>query len=283
MGQIESDLFGTDCQSRWLVLETPAPEEDVVAAARFTLDFERKLSVVDILCSIGGDDEMRGFRLSAIVKKLENIVLGHSFKSIILEVSSWRSDVQEQLNSLGYRDCGGRLYDEEHSLMKPTMILEYRKELNDKSLLNLTAPTAIIEHPSLLLSSTKIISDMTLSGQLKQKSEHQISCELAQRNFATSVEGDDNNNSLFLVSDDHLATDAVNTIFPLLKFNLQNNESISPLFPISHDIGIIQSNNDIDAHTSNNNISDNCSNMENLMSQLFTALHSELPSQPTLP
>ena len=285
-GQIESDLFGSDCQCRWLVLETPAPEEDLVAAARFILDFERKLSVVDILCSTGEDNEVHDFRLSAILRKLESIVWGHSLKSIIVEVSSWRSDVQEQLHFLGYRDCGGRLYDKEHSLLKPTMILEYRKELNSKSPSNSTASTAIIEHPSLLLSSTKNVPDMTLSDQLEQESEHEISCKSHQRYFTTSVAGNEKNDLDFLVSDYHIAADAAeNTIFPTISLNVQNTENFSSLSNISHKIEIIESklNNDINIHASDDIINDDRNSMENLMSQLFTALHSELPSQPTLP
>jgi hypothetical protein len=130
MCQIQSDLFDCRCKRRWIVLENPSPDQDVVAAARFLLDIEKKSAVVDLICSIGDDVDTRNWRFCALLKKLESIVRSHSCISVLIEITNWRTDLQELVSSVGYVDSGGRLDESQRSLsfLKQSMLLEYKKE-----------------------------------------------------------------------------------------------------------------------------------------------------------
>ena len=128
--EVETDLLSNG-KSRWVVLETQPPEELVIAAARFILDSERRVGVVDVLCATtaDGNNILQRNRLIMLIRKLESVVWSHHYGALIIEVSSWRTDVQDLLSELGYEDRGGRCWPEEssHLLTKPTMILGFRK------------------------------------------------------------------------------------------------------------------------------------------------------------
>jgi hypothetical protein len=127
--EVETDLLSNG-KSRWVVLETQPPEELVIAAARFVLDSERRVGVVDVLCATAeGDIVLQRSRLTMLIRKLESVVWSHHYGALIIEVSSWRTDVQDMLSEMGYEDRGGRCWPEEsvHLLTKHTMILGFRK------------------------------------------------------------------------------------------------------------------------------------------------------------
>lgn len=128
--QIQSDLFDCRCKRRWIVLENSSSEEDIVAAACFLLDIEKKTATVDLLCSIGDDVDTRNWRYCALLKKIESIVRSHSCTFVIIEIANWRTDAQDLVTRLGYVDSGGRLDESERSLLfvKQTMVLEFKKE-----------------------------------------------------------------------------------------------------------------------------------------------------------
>lgn len=130
MCQIQLDLFDCRCKRRWIVLENPSPDQDIVAAARFLLDIEKKSAVVDIICSIGDDVDTRNWRYCALLKKLESIVRSHSCLSVLIEITNWRTDSQDLVSRVGYVDSGGRLDESPRSLsfLKQTMVLEFKKE-----------------------------------------------------------------------------------------------------------------------------------------------------------
>ena len=308
--QIESNLFGKNCQSKWLVLETPSPEEDIVAAGRLILDFARKISIVDILCSVGDDDVVRAFRFSTLLRKLENIVLGHNFNTIILEVSSWRTDLQEQLTSLGYKDCGGRIYDEEHSLLKPTMILEFRKDLYIESPLNSKVSTTETEHSSFPTASAKNIPHPNTDNRFDLNLSQETNIDILETScFSLDSEAEkDRPISVFGHNDADVFT--ADNDPSVLKINSQDDIHDIDLIDVFEDIKTFEVDNIFNVCVSNDNSNDNCDNdnnpnnnnnnnnndnnsntesgsMENLMFTLFSALHSEYPpcqsSQPLEP
>jgi hypothetical protein len=143
--QIQSDLFDCRCRRRWIVLENPSPDEDIVAAARFLLDTEKKSAVVDLICSIGDDIDTRNWRYCALLKKLESIVRSHSCLSVLIEITNWRTDSQDLVTSVGYVDSGGRLDESQRSLsfLKQTMVLEFKKEFLP---MEKQSEKAIVEH-----------------------------------------------------------------------------------------------------------------------------------------
>jgi hypothetical protein len=120
-----------------VVLETQPPEENIVAVAKFIFDKERQAAIVDLICAIGADAGEIKTSFTIMLRKLENVVYSHNLNSIIIEAASWRTDVQELLVDAGYIDNGGHSYpsNQEHFLLKPTMILEYSKELRREKLI----------------------------------------------------------------------------------------------------------------------------------------------------
>ena len=135
-GEVEHDLLSNE-KARWVVLETQPPEELVIAAARFLLDTERRVGLVDVLCATSSDLDctkvditaMERSRLTILIRKLEGVVWSHHFTALIIDVPSWRTDVQDFLTELGYEDRGGHCWPEDssHQLTKHTMILGFRK------------------------------------------------------------------------------------------------------------------------------------------------------------
>lgn len=127
--EVETDLLSNG-KARWVVLETQPPEELVIAAARFILDSERRVGVVDILCAAPEKNViLQRSRLAMLLRKLESVVWSHHYGALIIDVSSWRTDIQDMLSEMGYEDRGGRCWPEEssHLLTKHTMILGFRK------------------------------------------------------------------------------------------------------------------------------------------------------------
>jgi hypothetical protein len=113
------------------VLETPSPEESVVAAARLHLDSSKKAAVIEYLCSIGDSIDELNERFSMLLTKIESIVYSQNYQNVLLHISSWRDDMQRSLTAAHYADVGGCL-DESHaslSYTKPNMILCFKKEL----------------------------------------------------------------------------------------------------------------------------------------------------------
>lgn len=124
------NLEDCNCSLRWVVLETESATEDIVAAGRFLLNDAENTAVVDVLCSVGEDENIRNRRYSALLQKVESSVWSLSCTSITLEVSSWRTDVQDILIGAGYSDIGGHLDCSKlaDSYLKPTLILRYAKD-----------------------------------------------------------------------------------------------------------------------------------------------------------
>ena len=140
--KVSQDDIVADCDKanvRWIVMETPVPEEAVVGAARMTFkpaggvgsdidDTKAGKAVVCVdVCIYYPDSDSRSVR-SQMLAQLERIAVGHGAEVIIMECMQHRVDVQDWLESCGYQELGGRIC-EESGLIKPTMVFEFHKNL----------------------------------------------------------------------------------------------------------------------------------------------------------
>jgi hypothetical protein len=139
--QIESNCFSPS--TRWIVLETPRPEELLVAAARLRIspNAERYCVTVDIF-GTADSDAIRNI----LLLRLEAICRSQGWNHVTFEIPSWSESIQNWLATHGYEDrgdctlnpliyspiiSGGRAWPSEQQdvLLKPTMILEYQVEI----------------------------------------------------------------------------------------------------------------------------------------------------------
>ena len=108
---------------KWVVLETPRPEEAVVAAARVVIPSGGGgKSVIKLFAA--ETDEQR----DQLLVSIESTVRSFNVESIVMEVPQWREDVHEWLSRCGYVDTGGHEWPEadRHMLLKHTMVLEFQ-------------------------------------------------------------------------------------------------------------------------------------------------------------
>jgi len=116
-----------DCissQRRWILLETPVPEEQVVAAVRLSLHEGERKGLVDVICALGDNRAV----YNQLLARVENIARGLGITKLVIEVVQWNEGLFDWLCSCGYVDNAGRECKDEH-LLKPTMILEMHKDL----------------------------------------------------------------------------------------------------------------------------------------------------------
>ncbi len=136
MESILSDINGSEI--KWVVLETPSPDEDVVACARMKLKKDNnkiKSCFIDVLCSISleNDENSKKQYYSDLRLKLETIGQSHGMNEIHIQIPQWRSDEMTWLGESGYKDYGGESWPEAKSdeqIWCHTMLLKYRKVLN---------------------------------------------------------------------------------------------------------------------------------------------------------
>jgi hypothetical protein len=134
---VTADEVAEDCcnmKRRWIVLETPAPEEAIVAAVRLRLSEEdgQRRGVVDVLCAVGGgEQEQQGTVYNQMLARVENISRGLGISTLVIELAQWKEAAYEWLSSCGYVDRAGRACADEN-LLKPTMILEMHKDLTQE-------------------------------------------------------------------------------------------------------------------------------------------------------
>ena len=167
---VSAEEVAEDCDNmkrRWIVLETPVPEETVVAAVRLRLseDGGQRKGVVDVLCAVGGgEQEQQGTVYNQMLARVENIARGLGISTLVIELAQWKEAAYEWLSSCGYVDRAGRACLDEN-LLKPTMILEMHKDLTqERQILSTTAVIASAPDDSIddLLSSINIGSSTTL-------------------------------------------------------------------------------------------------------------------------
>jgi hypothetical protein len=142
---ISTEQIEKDCSSanlRWIVMETPLPEEIVVATARLSMAAvmagESKI-IVDLI-AFAEDTESTSVRDQMLVQ-VERVGRSQGIKTLVIEISQHREDLQTWLESCGYEELGGRMSEDE-SYIKPTMIFEYHKDLTKPSKVVSRAPGA---------------------------------------------------------------------------------------------------------------------------------------------
>lgn len=120
-----------DCMSvKWLLLETPVPEEQLVAALRLRRGSDQA-GCIDILCA-AGDAAVQDRMLRRLLLIAETVSFNLGLKKTIVQVPEWREDLEQLLKSLSYRQLSGCAWPQEkqHQLSKPTMLLDYHKTLS---------------------------------------------------------------------------------------------------------------------------------------------------------
>jgi len=163
--KLEEDM---DCLSvKWLVLETPVPEEQLVAALRLRRGLDQA-GYIDILCA-AGDVAVQEQMLRRLLLIAETVSFNLGLKKIIVQVPEWREDLEQLLKSLSYRQLSGCAWPngKQYQLSKPTMLLDYHKTLSsapDKSTAPASTPTSVdgitekealqVEHSSISEIST---------------------------------------------------------------------------------------------------------------------------------
>lgn len=89
--------------TRWIVLETPRPEELVVAAARLIIS--RRENYPCVIVDIFGTADSDAIR-NILILRLEAICRSQGWNHITFEVPSWSVTFQNWLSSRGYQDLG---------------------------------------------------------------------------------------------------------------------------------------------------------------------------------
>jgi hypothetical protein len=114
---------------KWLVLETPVPEEAIVGAARLKHDSSRN-GHVDCFCvSSPCSEEAKIAVMKRLLSKVETVCYNLGLRSCILEAPQWRTDLEALFSQCGYEERSGHIWpeDKQDQLLKPTMVLEYHK------------------------------------------------------------------------------------------------------------------------------------------------------------
>jgi hypothetical protein len=126
--EIEMDCNKGDI--RWIVLETPVPDEQIVAAARIQLDNNdagRRIANIKTFGYV--EDTLKSSTKSQLVVQIERTLRSLGISLLSFEVSQHRVDIQTWLEECGYKDNGG--YMSTHTnYVKPTMMLLYQKDLS---------------------------------------------------------------------------------------------------------------------------------------------------------
>lgn len=108
-----------DCHSystRWILLETPRPEELVVAAARIQIvqDVKTKFAVIDIFGAVDSTPIKR-----ILLSRLEMICASQGCIKVVWDIPSWSEDTFGWLSQCGYVDLGNSALFQNHDITAP--------------------------------------------------------------------------------------------------------------------------------------------------------------------
>jgi N-acetylglutamate synthase-like GNAT family acetyltransferase len=123
---LEADLSGKSTLRRWILLETPAPEERVVAAACVSTGAELGHGRIESL-AVEPSMQQQGVG-SLLLRRAEGILLSLRCRWVNLQTTQWRSDVLAWACSRGYSEVGGGLLPAE-STTRSTRYLDLRHDL----------------------------------------------------------------------------------------------------------------------------------------------------------
>mmetsp|Transcript_11744 Transcript_11744/g.21808 ORF Transcript_11744/g.21808 Transcript_11744/m.21808 type:complete len:387 (-) Transcript_11744:70-1230(-) len=120
---------------RWLLLETPRPEEAIIAALRMNVRHKEGLSrgvqysVVDLFGS--QEPPQQCSIINMLLNRAETVCRSLGHQKIVFEIPNWSEDRQRWLDGCGYSDLGGHAWpdDRQDEVTRYTMVLEYEKAL----------------------------------------------------------------------------------------------------------------------------------------------------------
>ena len=263
------------------MLETPSPEESVVAAARLHLDSSKKAAVIEYLCSIGDSiDELNG-RLSTLLTKIESIAYSQNYRNVLLHISSWRDDTQRLLTAAHYADIGGCL-DESHaslSYTKPSMLLCFKKELKPfHSPSNITTITKQKESTSQTVETLKEFSTDTVAECSSVNNLSSPNCSLKKMPGESSSQNEECSTTSHKVreirnkntfeEDRNIATITMTSLHMKQERTLQKLDFDFSEFHMTVNINSNDLQNNLDSVESSGS-------MEGIVSELLSALQSD--------
>lgn len=136
--EVESDCAST--KSRWIVLETAAPEEAVVACVRLRLISDtageaqsqgQRRAVLDLLTAKEHATVSAAAVYNQLLARVEGIARGLGVQLLTVETVQWDEAAYDWLTSAGYTDVAGRPSTAAF-LTKPCMVLELQKHLTSE-------------------------------------------------------------------------------------------------------------------------------------------------------
>jgi hypothetical protein len=124
---MESDLLSMPV--KWLVLETPVPEELIVAAARLRFDAQRNGRVDCFCASDASGPEAQTAIMKRLLSKVETVCYSAGMCRCVVEAPQWRTDLEVLFTECGYEERSGHIWPEERQgeLLRPTMVLDFHK------------------------------------------------------------------------------------------------------------------------------------------------------------
>ena len=131
-GEVEGDCASS--KSRWIVLETAAPEEAVVACVRLRMLLDKaeeelpRRAVLDLLTAKEHSSVSAAAVFNQLLARVEGIARGLGVQVLTVETVQWDEAAYDWLTSAGYTDVAGRPSTAAF-LTKPCMVLELQKNL----------------------------------------------------------------------------------------------------------------------------------------------------------
>ncbi|CAM9421976.1 unnamed protein product [Ectocarpus fasciculatus] len=137
--EVDACLHGACGEKRWLVLETPHPEEAMVAACLICTGNTPGKGSVELL-AVEPARQGRGLG-SHLLRRAEGILLNFRCRFVRMRVPQWREDVLEWAGKRGYKETGGGVWG----------------ELDGESAEDLTRPTRYFMLTHDLLTDEKVV------------------------------------------------------------------------------------------------------------------------------
>ncbi|CAM9331675.1 unnamed protein product, partial [Laminaria digitata] len=130
--EVDACLQGASVEKRWLVLETPHPEERMVAAALISTGIVPGTGSVEVL-AVERSGQRKGIG-SQMLRRAEGILLNFRCRFVRMKVPQWREDVLEWADKRGYNETGGGLWGEldgesAEDLTRPTRYFVLTRDL----------------------------------------------------------------------------------------------------------------------------------------------------------
>lgn len=263
------------------MLETPSPEESVVAAARLHLDSSKKAAVIEYLCSIGDCiDELNG-RFSTLLTKIESIAYSQNYHNVLLHISSWRDDTQRLLTAAHYADIGGCLDESYASLSytKPSMILCFQKEL--KPFHSSSNVTTITKQKAYASQTSQTLKECSIDTVVECSSVNNLS---SPESSLKNIPGESSSQHEECSTISHEVKEIENEIIHEQDINIETNTTISlyakqerSLQRLDFDFSEFHMQEEIIFNDPQNNLNsvESSGSMEGILSELFSAMRSD--------